>query len=99
MVLNVTSDAEEDLPRVREFVKEKSAAQTILWDDGGEASAGARYDISAIPVTLVIDRTGKVVRWPAPEGEMIGEDRHVGFRAGDQRQLDALVASVLAEKK
>jgi hypothetical protein len=99
VVLGITNDVEADLPRVREFVKEKNGTHTILWDDSdGPDGAFGRYDISPIPVTYVIDRKGRVVRWPPAEGEMIGDAYHQGFRAGTEREIDALVAKVLAEK-
>ncbi len=95
-VLGITADLEEDMPRVREFVKKREAKHAILWDELDEAATF--YDVEAIPVTILIDKQGRIAEW-----HETGEDgtplmRHDGFRRGDEKLMEARIKELLAEK-
>ena len=102
VVLGITADPEEQLDRVRSHVAKKDAKHVILWDrnvwDDDEDSASDAYDVSGIPATFIIDRKGGIVRWPGEEGDPIGENAHIGFARGDEKLLEKLVKTALAEK-
>jgi hypothetical protein len=71
---------DEDVETVREFVTEKKLTHTVLLN-GGEAKK--RYGIRFIPVTICIDRDGRI------------SSSHAGFRGGDEKELERMIQKAL----
>jgi thiol-disulfide isomerase/thioredoxin len=72
---------DDDNQGIAGFAAETGATFTLLWDQSKAVSAG--YSVEAMPTLFIVDQNGLV--------------RHVhsGFRAGDEDQIDAVIASLL----
>jgi peroxiredoxin len=77
----IAFDVRADDARAKAFIAEKGLTYTLL--SGGREEAMNSYKISATPSSFFIDRDGKVVKFK------------LGFTAGDEAQVDELVASLL----
>ncbi len=75
---------DEDRAMLQSFLEANPVGFQILWDKGG-ARLGEPLDISRLPTTLVVDRTG-VVR-----------SAHVGFDPDEPERLEREVKGLLAE--
>src|SRR5574337_852885 len=66
---------DEDRAQIPRFLEETPVGFRVLWDQGGAAWA-ARYDLTRLPTTLLVDRRG-IIRF-VHEGfdeDMAGEER------------------------
>jgi peroxiredoxin len=79
VVLGVSVD--EDPGGIPAFVKETGVRFPIAWDEGQGVSKS--YQPPGMPTSYVVDRSG-IVRFV-----------HVAYRAGDERQLEDQVRSLL----
>lgn len=72
---------DDDNQGIADFAAETGASFPLLWDQSKAVSAG--YSVEAMPTLFIVDQNGLV--------------RHVhsGFRAGDEDQIDAVIASLL----
>jgi peroxiredoxin len=72
---------DDDNQGIAGFAAETGATFALLWDQSKAVSAG--YSVEAMPTLFIVDQNGLV--------------RHVhsGFRAGDEEQIDAVIASLL----
>lgn len=95
-MFGITVDSDENVGRLRDYIKKKNTKHTILWD--GEEEAHTLYDVSGIPATYVIDKQGRIMRWPAEDGTGIGDEVHLGFGPGQEKVIEAMVKKALAEK-
>jgi cytochrome c biogenesis protein CcmG, thiol:disulfide interchange protein DsbE len=75
---------DEDKSAVEHFLTQMRLSFTILWDKGGDALAEP-LEVTRLPTTLFVDRTG-VVR-----------DVHLGFEKSEEKDLEKLVERLLAE--
>ena len=96
MALGITADPEEDLPRVKEFVEKRQGKHIIIHDEMDEA--GTWFDVEAIPVTILIDKQGRIAEWHEKDDDGNPVFRHEGFRRGDEKVIEARVKELLAEK-
>jgi thiol-disulfide isomerase/thioredoxin len=78
-VIGISEDDEKD--GIDAFVKETGATFAIGWD--GDKSVASTYKPGTMPTAFLIDKNG-LVRYV-----------HPGFRAGDEKILDAKVKSLL----
>lgn len=67
---------------LRDFVKRHGVTYPTLVDPGGKVAR--QYGLRAYPVTVVIDRRGRI------------RAVHRGFRAGEERELEREVRAALA---
>jgi peroxiredoxin len=81
-VVGISEDEPEDKPKVQSFAAAYGARFAIAWD--GDKAIARAYRPETMPSTFVIDRKG-VVRYA-----------HVGFREGDEIELEREVQELLA---
>ena len=81
---------------MREFVKKREGKHAILWDELDEAATF--YDVEAIPVTVFIDKQGRIAEWHEKDADGNPYFRHDGFRRGDEAVLEKRIQELLAEK-
>lgn len=79
VVIGVSEDDEKD--GIDAFVKETGASFAIGWD--GEKSVAQAYKPGTMPTAFLVDKNG-LVRYV-----------HSGFRAGDEKLIEAKVKSLL----
>lgn len=84
------------MPRVRDYVAKREGKHTILWDELEEA--GTWFDVTAIPVTVLIDKQGRVAEWHEKDDDGKPAFRHDGFKRGDEKVIEARIKELLAEK-
>jgi cytochrome c biogenesis protein CcmG/thiol:disulfide interchange protein DsbE len=75
---------DEDRAMVEAFLVHTPVSFPVLWDRGGERLS-ARFEITRLPTTLLVDRAG-VVR-----------SVHLGYDAAEGRKLEDEVRRLLAE--
>jgi cytochrome c biogenesis protein CcmG/thiol:disulfide interchange protein DsbE len=75
---------DEDRNAIPGFESEVGVPFTVLWDMGGETRA-ARFDVSRLPTTFIVDRKG-VIRYV-----------HEGFESETARQERQEIEGLLAE--
>jgi peroxiredoxin len=78
----------EPADTVRSFLKEQGITVPVLLDTAG--IVGRTYEVSGIPQTVLIDRTGKV--------RYVHVGMSFGFKGSLERQLNTLLAEPAKEK-
>lgn len=73
---------DEDRAALSAFLEETPVSFPVLWDKGGGALA-ERLEITRLPTTLLIDRSGKV------------REVHLGFDPAEEAQLEEAVKRLL----
>lgn len=74
---------DEDRAALSAFLEETPVSFPVLWDKGGGALA-ERLEITRLPTTLLIDRTGKV------------REVHLGFDRSEEARIEEAVKRLLA---
>jgi peroxiredoxin len=77
--LRVVGLSSEDVDDIKQFAAEKSLAYTIGHD--ADAKIARAYDVTALPMILVIDKTGTI--------------RHVSLGAGNLDAIEKVFAKLL----
>lgn len=81
-VVGISEDEAEDKGKIRAFASAYGASFPIGWD--GDRSISQRYQPETMPSSFLIDRKG-VVRFS-----------HVGYRPGDEVQIEKEIQDLLA---
>lgn len=79
----IAVDVSNDVPRSRQFYEEFGFTIPAAMDEGQRVS-GATYGVIGTPTNYLIDASGRIV-W-----------RHYGYRRGDDVEIRARVAALLA---
>src|SRR5260221_11803275 len=72
VVVGISQD--DDTKAIPKFLSETGAKFPVVWDDG--KAVAKTYDPPSMPTAFVVDKSG-IVRFV-----------HVGYRAGDEAQLE-----------
>ncbi len=82
-IVGISEDEPDDKDKIAAFASTYGAKFTIAWDE--DKSIARRYKPETMPSTFLVDRRG-VVRYA-----------HVGYRDGDDREIEKEVMDLLAE--
>jgi len=82
VILAISMDSQDTIAQVAPFVKNKGFTFPVLLDEGGQV-VNMYNPRRAAPFTIVIDKSGKVVK------------RREGFNAGDEVQLEKDVEAAI----
>ncbi len=80
----VAVERKRDTERARKFIAEKGLSYTLLENGEGDAEVvRAVFGVRSFPTSYLLGRDGRIMYY------------HLGFEAGDERELEAQIQSLL----